>query len=299
MHLTHPSRINTRRLRGTAAVVIATMGLFAASCTNPAPPGGFTLNLRATKVTNVRFNGDWPTTFWDSDAEEQPYLVHLGLRVGLNPISVKTSVTSTYLNGGQYIGKIGAGESIPGLPGDGLTWTGVQLPDTVDLAQGKPLEILGTVEFLFDRDQLVPLGIAQILQGVSQVINAALPPILENQGIPSTPQGIFDLLGAVLPGVFATVVGAVQAVVGSLVGSDTFIGFQPVMFIAVGGGLGDFLNGSLPSLMNLVNTVLKAMPDSPLPNGLPLSLGVARHGIDITYGTAPATSVYKVRYGWT
>lgn len=299
MHLTHPSRRTTRRLRATAVVILAAFGLLGASCTNPAPTGGFTLKLRATQITNVSLKGDWPLTFWDSDVEEEPYLVHLGLRIGLNPISVNTSVASTYLNGGQFIGKIGAGQTIPGLAHDGLTWTGAQLPDVADLANGAPLEIFGSVEFLFERDQLVPLGVAQVLQGVSQVINSALPPILANSGIPSTPQGIFDLLGAVLPGVFATVAGAVQAVLGNLVGSDAFIGFQPIMFIGVGGGLGDFLNGAVPSLMNLVNTVLKAMPDSPLPNGLPLSLGVARHGLNVTYGTGPATSVYKVRYGWS
>jgi len=298
MHLTHQPRRTTRRVRATAVVVLAAFGLIGASCTNPAPAGGFSLKLRATQVTNVSFKGDWPLTFWDNDVDEEPYLVHLGLRIGLNPIAVTTSVASTYLNGGQYIGKIGAGQTIAGNPNDGLNWNGVQLPDVADLANGAPLEILGTVEFLFDRDQLVPLGIAQVLQGVSQVINAALPPILANSGIPSTPQGILDLLGAVLPGAFATIVGAVQAVVGNLTGGDTFIGFQPVMFVAAGGGLGDFLNGALPSVMNLVNTVLKAMPDTPLPNGLPLSLGVARHGLNITFGDKTATSVYKVRYGW-
>ena len=56
---------------------------------------------------------------------------------------------------------------------------------------------------------------------------------------------------------------------------------------------------ALPSLMNLVNTVLKLQPDSPFPNGLPLAIGVARHTIGLTFGTAPGTSVYKVAYGWS
>lgn len=296
MHLTHPTR--ARRASAIAVVAVAALSLLGASCTNPAPAGGFTVKFQAKTIQNKSFVGDWPTTFWDNDAAEEPYLVHMGLRISLDPVSVKTTVSSTYLNGGNFIGKINSGETLAVNPGDGLTWSGVQLPDTVDLANGAPLELLGSVEFLFDRDQLIPFGIANVLQGVSQVINTALPPILENQGIPSSPQGIVDLLSAVLPGVFTTIVGAVQAVVGNLVGSDTFIGFQPVIFVAVGGGLGDFLNGALPSIMNLVNQALKILPDSPLPDGLPLSLGVARKGIAVTFGTAPSTSVYKVSYGW-
>jgi hypothetical protein len=305
MHLTHQARAprrstgKGRSVRTLSLVAAVSFALIAGSCTNPGPTGGYTLTLKATQISNESFVGDWPTTFWDPDSAEEPYLVHMGLRISLDPINVTTTVKSTYLNGGSFIGKVGAGESIP-VPGtDGITWSGVQLPDVADLANGAPLEILGSVEFLFDRDQLIPLGIANVLAGVSDAINAALPPILANGGIPSSPQGIIDLLSAVLPSVFTVVVGAVQAVVGNLTGSDTFFGFQPVMFVAVGGGLGDVLQGALPSVMNLVNAALKALPDSPLPNGLPLSLGVARHGINVRFGTPPATSQYKVRYGWS
>jgi hypothetical protein len=288
-----------RRARALPIVALIVFGLVAASCSNPAPPGGFTLKFQATKVTNVSFVGDYPLTFWDNDSAEEPYLVHLGLRLNLNPVSVTTSVASTYLNNGNYIGKITAGQTLADTKNDGLTWSGVQLPDTADLAKGAPLEILGSIEFLFDRDQLIPFGIANVLTGVSQVINQALPPILANGGLPSDPQGLLTFLGGILPSVFTTIGGAVQAVIGQLLGSDTFFGFQPVFFIAAGGGLGDFLKNSLPSLMNLINTVLKAQPDSAFPNGLPLSIGVARQPIALTFGTAPSTSVYKVTYGWS
>jgi hypothetical protein len=304
MHLTHQTRAarGTRpatRLRSLALVPAVALAVLAASCTNPGPAGGYTLTFKAAEITNTSFVGDWPTTLWDNDSAEEPYLVHMGLRISLDPVKVTTTVKSTYLNGGAYIGKVGAGQTLA-VPGtDGLTWSGVQLPDVADLANGAPLEILGSVEFLFDRDQLIPFGIANVLAGVSDTINAALPPILANGGLPSDAQGIIDLLSAVLPSVFTTVVGAVQAVIGSLTGADTFFGFQPVMFVAVGGGLADVLKGALPSLMNLVNSALKAIPDSPLPDGLPLSLGVARQGLGIRFGTPPTTSQYKVRYTWS
>jgi hypothetical protein len=295
MHKTHASR----RVRVITVAAMVVFGLVAASCTNPAPPGGFTLKFQADKITNISFKGDYPLTFWDNDTAEEPYLVHLGLRLALNPVKVTTSVASTYLNNGAYIGKISAGQTLADTKSDGLTWSGVQLPDTADLANGAPLEILGSVEFLFDRDQLIPFGIANILTGVSQVINQALPPILANGGLPSDPQALLTFLGGILPSVFTTIGGAVQAVIGQLLGSDTFFGFQPVFFIAAGGGLGDFLKNSLPSLMGLVNAVLKAQPDSAFPNGLPLSIGVAKQPINLTFGTAPTTSVYTVHYSWS
>ncbi len=51
--------------RRFAAITIAVMiafGLVAASCTNPAPPGGFSLKFRAKKIVNVSFKGDYPLT---------------------------------------------------------------------------------------------------------------------------------------------------------------------------------------------------------------------------------------------
>jgi hypothetical protein len=288
-----------RRFRALALVVLVAFGLVAASCSNPAPPGGFTLKFRAQKIQNISFKGDYPLTFWDNDTAEEPYLVHLGLRLNLSPVKVTTTVTSTYLNNGAYIGKISAGQTLVDGQNDGITWSGVQLPDTADLANGAPLEILGSVEMLFDRDQLIPFGIANVLQGATQLINQALPPILANGGLPSDPAALLTFLGNLLPSVFTTVGGAIQAILGQLLGSDTFFGFQPVFFIAAGGGLGDFLKNSLPSLMNLINTVLKAQPDSAFPNGLPLSIGVARQPMALTFGTPATTSVYKVTYGWS
>jgi hypothetical protein len=304
MHLTHQTRARgrttqPRRLRTLAVVTAVSFALVAASCTNPGPAGGYKLTFKASKITNTSFKGDWPLTFWDPDKAEEPYLVHMGLRIALDPVKITTSVRSTYLNGGNFIGKVGDGQTI-NVPGtDGLTWSGVQLPDTVDLANGAPLEILGSIEFLFERDQLIPLGVANVLSGVSDAINAALPPLLGGGGDLSSPQAVLDLLSAVLPAIFTVVAGAVQAAIGSLTGADPFLGFQPVIFIAVGGGLGDFLKGALPALMNLVNAALKAQPDSGFPDGLPLSIGVARQGLGIRFGTAPATSEYKVQYAWS
>ena len=280
-------------------IALTAISLVAASCTNPAPAGGFKATFRATKITNVTFVGDYPTTFWDPDSAEEPYLIHLGLDIQVSPtVSVKTSVSSTYLNNGAYIGKIGSGQSLDIAPGDGLTFTGLQLPDTFDLANGAPFRLLGSVEFLFERDQLIPIGVAQLLGPISDLINVALPPILEKGGLPSDAGGLLNYLGTLLPSLFGALAGLIGSTIGGLTGGDQFIGVSPDLFIAVGGGLSGFLQGAIPSLIGLINAVLATQNPNPFPNGLPFTLGVVGQGVSTTFGTAPATSTYRVDYGW-
>ena len=70
--------------------------LVVASCTNPGPAGGYTLTIKATDITNTSFNGDWPLTFWDNDAAEEPYLVHMGLRIGLDRFGASAPAPDLY-----------------------------------------------------------------------------------------------------------------------------------------------------------------------------------------------------------
>ncbi len=292
-------RVRTGRISTLAAVMVASISMLAASCTNPSPPGGRQMIFEATKIDTVSFVGDFPTTFFDSDAAEEPYLAHLGLRLKLNePIAISTFVSSTYLNDGAFIGKTTAGSSLDITPGDGAQFSGIQLPDVFDLANGAPFEILGSVEFLMERDQLIPLGLPQLLQAVSVTINAALPTILANQGLPSDAQGIVTFLGNILPSVFGVIASAIGLALGNLAGGDQLLGVSPDIFIAVGGTLAGIIQGALPSLLSLVNAVLAQQNPNPFPNGLPFTIGVVGQGVRTRYGTAPGTSVYDVLYHW-
>lgn len=287
-------------VRATVAIAMVTATALLAACTNPPPAGGFKYVFFASKITNVQFRGDYPLTFWDNDKAEEPYLVHLGLRLQVTPtIDVSTSVTSTYFNNGNYIAKIGPQQSVNMGKSDGLLFSGFALPDTVDLANGSPFQILGSVEFLFERDQLIPFGIAQVLAGVSQLINAALPTILANNGaLPSDPQGVLDFLGKLLPGVFASVIGLVGAAIGSITGGDPLIGISPQLYLGLGGGLGNFINGAIPSLLSLVDFALSQQNPNPFPDGLPFKIGVVGHSLGVHFGEMPKTSTYDVSYGW-
>ena len=293
----------TRRVQvRTLAVAIVAVAATVAGCTTNPPPGGNTWSLSANQITSVQSSGDWPITFWDDDAAEEPYLVHLSLRIKLGePIAITTDASSIYANGGAYICKISQGETCAGVPGDGPSFGGLNAPDLLDLAMGAPLELVGTVDFLFERDALIPVGIVGVLQGVTQIINAALPAVLGSGGIPSDAEGIIALLGAVLPGVVTTVLGVIGSVLGNLLGADEMIGISPIFFIAVGGTLAGIIRGVLPSLLDLVELALAQQPDSPFPNGLPVSIGVLGDGPTVRYGstTEAPFKAFDVTYGWS
>ncbi len=292
-------KLGTPKVRSVAVTTVLATSLLAVGCTTNPPAEGTTMTLEATRITNTNFTPNWPPTFWLPNPDvQQPFLVHLGLRLTLTPtVQVHTFVTSTYLNGGATMGDVAAGQSKALPPGDGVIFGGVKLPDTFDLAAGVPFEIFGSVELLLERKQLIPLGIANVLQGVSEVINQALPPILANGGLPSDPAGILDYLGQLLPSVLTTIGGAVAAVIGSLTGGDQLVGFNIPLFLGVGGGLGSFLGGALPGLIDLVNFVLSLQDPNPFPGGLPFTLGVVGSAPGIPFGQAPA-SAYNVNYGW-
>jgi hypothetical protein len=287
--------------RSVAVAVLAVAALVAGCTTNP-PPGGRSWHLTAREVASVQSAGDWPITFWDPDTAEEPYLVHLSLRIKLGePLEITTGASSIYSNGGQTICKLSQGQTCAGVPGDGPRFNGLNAPDLLDLSMGADLEIVGTVDFLFERDALIPVGIVGLLQGVTQIINAALPTILGSGGIPSDPQGIIDLLSSVLPGVLTTVVGAVGTILGNLAGGDEMIGIAPILFIAVGGTLAGILRNVLPSILDLVEVALAQQPDNPFPNGLPITLGIVGDQPRVRYGSATESpfKVFDVKYGWT
>lgn len=288
-----------RSIRYSMAAITALVAMVATSCATNPPAAGNTFRFQATKIVNIAQVGDCGCSFWDLDGAEEPYLVHLALRANLtaSPPVVTTFVTSNYENNGEWIETMSPQEVFNINTPNGPVFTGVQLPDITDLNNGSRLELLGSVELLLERDQLFPIGIVGILQGVTELINAALPPILANGGIPSTPEGILELLGAILPGAVATIVGIVGSIIGQIAGSDELIGVSPQFFLAVGGGLGSFLGASLPSIIDLINFALTLQDPNPFPNGLPVTIGVVGGSSYAEFTDFPGRK-YGVYYGW-
>ncbi len=299
-------RTKRRRIPTLATISLLTVAFVAASCSTMPPPEGSTFVFQAFSVNAVKTPGDWPVTFWDGgdgDPSEEPYLVHLGLRIKVNePVSILTSASTIYNNGGQTICKITQGQTCNGVPGDGPIFYGLKLPDILDLAMGTSnFELVGSIEFLYERDALIPIGVGGLLDGVTQLINAALPTVLSNSGVPTDPQALLAFLGTLLPGIFTTIFGVLGAVLGSLIGADELFGTAPVLYIAVGGVLASILRTSLPSLLNLIEFAASQQNPNPLPDGLPFQLGVVGDITTIPFATPPAdnpTRIYNVSYVW-
>ena len=72
---------------------------------------------------------------------------------------------------------------------------------------------------------------------------------------------------------------------GAILGADQIIGFAPMFFFAVGGTLAEILKATLPSLLVLINQYLMSQPDSPFPNGLPVTLGVMGQVAGLEFGS--------------
>jgi hypothetical protein len=285
--------------------VILSVALVGAGCTNPSPSGGIKAILEAQTLTSIDQNEFGGPNFWDNDDNDEPFLVHLALRIQLNGAQeLHSTATSTYANGGAYFCDIKVGQTCDGPPGDGAFFGGIFRPDLVELNNGEKLELLGSVEIMYERDVLLPLGLVEFWQGVAGLITAALPTILAEGGaLPTDAQGIVNFLQAVLPPALTAVLGLVGTNLGGLIGgdSDDLVGVAPLFYLAVGGSLAGIISAVLPTVIQLVNQLLATQPDSPFPNGLPIQIGVIGQGalahFDSTGTTAPLTK-YDVTYNW-
>ncbi|HKY16843.1 MAG TPA: hypothetical protein VJM33_18090, partial [Microthrixaceae bacterium] len=84
-----------RQVRLTVAGAVIAIALVAGGCTNPAPPGGNSVALHVLQLTSLKQNETFPTQWWEQppfapyDVDDEPYLVHMGIRIKLNePIRI-------------------------------------------------------------------------------------------------------------------------------------------------------------------------------------------------------------------
>jgi hypothetical protein len=286
-----------------AITVMLAVAVLSVGCSNPSPPGGRQFIYEATKITSIKQNECNPT-FFDPNCADEPFLEHIGVRITLSqPENVILHAASTYDNGGQFICELTQGNSCPGIPGDGITFGHVYLPDVVELNQGEPFEIMGMIDLMMERDQIIPFGITNVIEGIVGLINDALPTILANNGgLPSDAQGILNFIQTILPPLLGTILSIIGANIASALSgtTDQLIGWMPMLYIAVGGQLASLFEQILPTLVQLIEAFLINEPNSPLPQGLPIQLGVLGQLDSVWYGavyTDPFTE-YRVDYEW-
>jgi hypothetical protein len=132
----------------------------------------------------------------------------------------------------------------------------------IQIAQGAPVEILGTFDVMYERDQLFPGGPIDLWKSVANVLKVVLNDTLAQGALPDSPEAIAALIGDV----FSQAIGVVGGVVGSIIGG-------------IGGAPDEIV---LPSVIGLVNTAISSQPNSPFPNGLPIQIGVVSAGTSHT-----------------
>ncbi len=297
--------MRNRRLSvvGAVAIVVA-LAVVSVGCSNPQPSSGRNVAFVASTITNIKQNEHSGPNFWDNDNYDEPYMAHLGIRINLTgATTVHVWAQSSYNNNGQYICKFQQGQTCNGIPGDGAAFVKTFQPDFVELSKGVPLELLGTVDFSFERDQLIPFGLANALTSIAQTVEAALPTILAHGGaLPTDPQGLVNFLEKILPPAIGTIISIVAGNIGAAIGgdSDDLIGYEPFLFLSVGGQLRSLLVTILPTLLQLVTLYLKSQPKSPLPDGIPAVIGIQGQRESWEYGKADVQprTVYRVNYSW-
>lgn len=268
-----------------SVVALLVTAMFAAACT-PAPPVTSSWAVQAKTFINVDQNPDWEAP--DYDRYDEPYIMQVAFRV---TIGVENSAQTWLVhNYPQIICKSEDGTKPAGpntVVGDRtcaipekmgtVTFPAVTQPDITDLNEGAPIEILGTLGIMYEKDAIFEGGPKELWQGVAGAMKPILNNLLGSGALPETPEDIAALLGDVLGDALGAVGGILLGTIAGLGNPDDLIGIAPSIFIASGGVLRDLLGGLLPPVIDLVNAALKADPDGAFPDGLPIHLGVTNN----------------------
>jgi hypothetical protein len=262
--------------------------------TGCAPQGAATVTWSnaATTFHNVKASNEWGNG--DYDRYDEPYLMRVAFRVTTGVAgSAQAWLVSDYPN---IICKTEDGtRPLTGTAVRGpkdcpistrmgtVEFPNLQLPDVIQIAQGAPVEILGTFDVMYERDQLFPGGPIDLWKSVANVLKVVLNDTLAQGALPDSPEAIAALIGDV----FSQAIGVVGGVVGSIIGGiggapDEIVSIAPSIYLAVGGNFAGLLRNVLPSVIGLVNTAISSQPNSPFPNGLPIQIGVVSAGTSHT-----------------
>ncbi len=265
------SKLHVRR---TAVAVAAIASLLAAVACVPPPAASRTWKSVATSLQTINQSND--AEFPDWDGFDEPYMMRVAFRVTIGEAnSAQAWLVSTYPSiickaneTDKNVCPIKANMGTVAFPD-------VVLPDITDLAGGgTPVEILGTLDVMYEQDQLFPGGPPTLWNGVAGIMKTALNSTLASGAVPSTPEALLDLIAGALGPALSTVGGAIEGFIAGLGNPDDIVAIVPQIFIPAGGAFASILGGLLPGAIGLINTILINQPDSPFPDGLPIHLGI-------------------------
>ncbi|MFM7069295.1 MAG: hypothetical protein ACKOYM_07530 [Actinomycetes bacterium] len=223
--------------------LIAAMALVAGACTLPPGPTPKSWTIRPASIKIIDgedndYNGD------------EPYVIQLGFRskVGVNESS-STTVTSQCRTG-----------TIPTAPGpDGTTvqipaggadtrFTGVQNLDIGDvLLQTAPLEILGTMSFVAERDAIFSsCALTDAFdQLLSSVLTDALDLLIAAQPVPPTQEQLVALLTDNIGHFLNAILSFLGTILEGLGNPDDIVGVVAQIFLPTSGAFAGLIDAGL------------------------------------------------------
>ena len=289
-------------VRGLAAVAVV-MCLVAATACVPPPPAVKTFTSTAKTLKVVKQSNE-PPTFLDNDYYDEPYMFRLAFRVKLGvPNSGRAWLRHSYpniiCNAEDDVAPFATppGKSLCDIPaGQGqVAFPGVTLPDLFDLDGNTPVELLGTIDVVFEEDQAIDIGPPDLWTAMAAIIQVVLNDIVASGEIPETPEQIINLIGDLLGPALAAVGGVISSAIGGLGDPDDLVGLRVNTWVAAGGSLASILGGLLPPVIDVVNFFLMNDPESGFPDGLPITIGTTNSASN-TQKYSDGVMDYRVGY---
>lgn len=275
-----------RTMRSLFATVtlLAGISLVAAACTPPAGPAPTNWKVRPVSVTVVNPE--------DTDAGDEPYVIQVGFRSKLGVAgSTQVTVASQCRTGTLPATDVGRpGVTVPVPPGGAdISFNNVTNLDVGDLALNyAPLEILGTLTFVAERDAIFSsCAVTDLIDNsLTPILGDALELLIASQPIPPTQEQLIALITDNLGSLLGTIGGLIAAVLEGLGNPDDIIGVAAQIHLPTAGTLTGLLNSAF-SLAGLFDADLGKgiLPVDQLGTGVKIRVGsLTSSKVDIPLG---------------
>ncbi len=244
------------RMRRSAVAIaaVSTLAIFSAACTPPPPYAGPPQASRTFKATTVTINTSNDGCFLVCPYKDEPKVINIGFQVEMgvpNSASAQVSIGANHWNGIFEQGP-GEGQSHTYLPNEqgSVPFTGINMPDILDLAQGAKLEIAGVWAWKVEDDGILAANVNNIADAMAPAIVSALNATLAQTSVPSDPNAIVSAIVAAIGnlGFFNLFATVFTGILNNLnISSDDVVG--SAMYVGVGssGALADIIDGVVGS----------------------------------------------------
>lgn len=238
-----------KRLRTALGAGLVATSLLASACATEAPaPVVHTKTFKAVSVTVNQSNDDC-TLF--CIAKDEPKVINVGFRVKVGVPNSASTVVAIGANewNGIFEQGLGPGQSHTYKPDQQapITFSNIQAPDLLNLANGQPLEVVGYWAWKVEDDGILAANANNMANAIASALTPVLNDTVANGSLPSDPNQIVQtVLSAIMNiGFFNLVATGLTAIMNNLnISSDDVVG--SAMYIGVGssGTLAEIINAT-------------------------------------------------------